>query len=216
MAIAYGFDYIQPLEIPYYQSGALEPVTIRNLRLEDTLIGMGFTQVMNSYLTNENANYLKMGLTPATKEAVSIANSVNSSVSMVRTWILPSLMMDLGKSQHAKMPHKLFELDMAFSVKAGKPVEEYKLAAVVSDPKANLNDIRAAVEELVYLNRIEIKVARCRHESFIEGRCGEIIINGVSAGFFGEIHPKVLKEFSIEEPVAAFEINLGSIIGNNR
>ncbi len=208
IAIAYGYDYIQPMELPYYQPGSLEQVTIRNRSLENALIGMGCTQVMNSYLTNESINYEKMNIKVETGERVALANSVNSSISMVRTWLLPSLMLNLGRSGHAKMPHKLFELDMAFTVKSGKPVEQYHLAAAISDPKANLNDIKAVIEELMYLNGVKYSFAKYSHKSFIEGRCGSIKANGKAIGFFGELHPVVLSSFGIEEPVSAFEINL--------
>ena len=60
----------------------------------------------------------------------------------------------------------------------------------------------------MFMNRIKYTVSKCSHSSFIEGRCGEIKVNGKSAGFFGEIHPKVLNNFSIDEPVSAFEMNL--------
>jgi phenylalanyl-tRNA synthetase beta chain len=209
MAIAYGYDYIQPIGLPSYNAGSLESTTLMNRNLESMMTGMGFTQVMNSYLTNLSVNYEKMEVEKNKDEAVTITNSVNSSVSMLRTWLLPSLMGNLSRSQHEKMPHRLFELDMAFSVNASKKVsEEYRIAAVVSDPKANLNDIKAVLEELMYLNRIKYTVSKCSHGSFIEGRCGEIKVDGKSVGFFGEIHPKILNNFSIDEPVSAFEINL--------
>ncbi len=209
IAIAYGYDYIQPIGLPSYNAGSLESTTLKNRNLEGIMAGMGFTQVMNSYLTNPAANYEKMETDRVKDEAVTIANSVNSSISMLRTWLLPSLMGNLSKSQHEKMPHRLFELDMAFSVNAGKRAsEEYRIAAVVSDPKANLNDMKAVLEELMYLNRVKYTVAKSSHSSFIEGRCGEIKVDGRSVGFFGEIHPKVLNNFSIDEPVSAFEINL--------
>ena len=212
IAIAYGYDYIQPIGLPSYNAGSLESTTLKNRNMESMMVGMGFTQVMNSYLTNPSANYEKMDVKRVDGEAVTIANSVNSSISMLRTWLLPSLMGNLSKSQHEEMPHKLFELDMAFSVNAAKKVnEEYRIAAVVSDPKANLNDVKAVLEEIMFMNRIKYTVSKCSHSSFIDGRCGEIKVNGKSAGFFGEIHPKILNNFSIDEPVSAFEMNLHDI-----
>ncbi len=46
---------------------------------------------------------------------------------------------------------------------------------------------------------------------FIEGRTGEIIINNKSAGFIGEIHPKILRNWKIKMPVSIFEINLKEV-----
>lgn len=209
IAIAYGYDYIQPVGLPSYNAGSLESATLRNRNIESIMVGMGFTQAMNSYLTNASVNYEKMGIEHPKGEAVTLANSVNSTISMVRTWLLPSLMGNLSKSQHESMPHRLFELDMAFSVNARKRVSEgYRIAAVISDPKANLNDVKAVLEELMYMNRVNYSVSEFAHGSFIEGRCGKIKVDGRGVGFFGEVHPKILNSFSIDEPVSAFEINL--------
>ncbi len=208
MAVAYGYDYIQPVGIPNYNPGSLESTTTRNRSVEELMAGMGFMQEMNSYLSSEPVNYGNMGIKQPKGEAVTVSNSVNASISMIRTWLLPSLMNNLSKSQHERMPHRLFELDMAFRVASGKVSEHYHLAAVISDPKANLNDIKAVIEELMYANRIKYTVSKSTHGSFIEGRCGEIKVGGKSIGFFGELHPEVLSSFSIDEPVSAFEIDM--------
>jgi phenylalanyl-tRNA synthetase beta chain len=50
------------------------------------------------------------------------------------------------------------------------------------------------------------------HSSFIEGRVGTVTVNGVSVGVIGEIHPLVLEAWKLENPVAAFEINMNKII----
>jgi phenylalanyl-tRNA synthetase beta chain len=46
------------------------------------------------------------------------------------------------------------------------------------------------------------------HESFIAGRCGQIVIDGKKKGIFGEISPKVLENWGLEMPVTAFELSL--------
>ena len=50
------------------------------------------------------------------------------------------------------------------------------------------------------------------HPSFIEGRVGAAIVNGVNAGVLGEVNPQVLEAWKLENPTAAFEINMQKII----
>ena len=52
------------------------------------------------------------------------------------------------------------------------------------------------------------KLQKGSHTSFIEGRAAEIFVKNKSIGFIGEIHPKILKNWQLEMPVAGFEINL--------
>jgi phenylalanyl-tRNA synthetase beta chain len=54
----------------------------------------------------------------------------------------------------------------------------------------------------------DYSIKEAKHASLIEGRQASIVIAGQEIGFFGEIHPQVLNNFGIEEPVTAFEINI--------
>ncbi len=46
---------------------------------------------------------------------------------------------------------------------------------------------------------------------YIEGRSAEILVNGVSIGVIGEVHPQVLENFGLLVPVANFEIDLNKL-----
>ena len=57
----------------------------------------------------------------------------------------------------------------------------------------------------------ELKEANNFPQHFIDGRIAEIILEGKSIGFLGEIHPKILKNWKIKMPVALFEINIEEV-----
>ena len=59
---------------------------------------------------------------------------------------------------------------------------------------------------------VKWQLKETNHPSFIEGRVGTAIVNGVNVGVLGEVHPQVLESWKLENPVAAFEINMHSII----
>ena len=50
------------------------------------------------------------------------------------------------------------------------------------------------------------------HPSFIEGRVGKIEVNNAEVGIVGEINPAVLNNWKLENPVAAFEIQIQRIL----
>ena len=58
------------------------------------------------------------------------------------------------------------------------------------------------------------QIEKTNHSSFIKGRVGAAIVNSVNVGVLGEIHPQVLEAWKLENPVAAFEININEIIRN--
>ncbi|MDE1870409.1 MAG: phenylalanine--tRNA ligase subunit beta [Candidatus Micrarchaeota archaeon] len=207
IAIAYGYDYIQPVPIFSEQIGELESTTKRNMKISEVMVGMGFSEMMNSFLTSDNLNFEKMRLPKDAKGSIRVKAAKVQQLTMLRTSLLPSLLKNLGMSVHEKMPQKIFELDMAFNL--GKSVDETQnVAAVLTDPKANFNQIKAIVEGLLQSIGVEYKIKEILHSSFIEGRSASIILNGKGIGVFGEIHPEVLNNFGIEEPTVAFELSL--------
>jgi phenylalanyl-tRNA synthetase beta chain len=47
---------------------------------------------------------------------------------------------------------------------------------------------------------------------FIEGRCSNIILNEKNIGIIGEITPVAVENFKLRVPVAAFELNMSSLL----
>ena len=209
VAIAYGYDYIRPVQLESATPGAPEAKSVSHARIREAALGLGYCEMLNSYLTNERKNFGMMGIKDM--DAIKLSNPKTEVATMMRTWLIPSLLECLGKSAHDRMPQRLFELDMAFELSGGKPVEGYRLAAVSCGAKANFNDMKADVEALGRVLGIDIKVKAAAHESFIEGRCAQAMLDGRRIGIFGEVHPRVTVEFGIEEPVLAMEIELDPI-----
>ncbi len=206
LAIAYGYDYINPVPIYYSQPGELEQETRFNRTVAEAMIGLGFSEFANSYLTNEDFNFDR----PRIKRdgsAVVIKNPKTEAITIMRTWSIPSVLRNLAASANDRMPQDIFELDMVFRVDKRTAVESYHLAAASMDPKANFNVMKAAVEGLLYALDVKYEIEAHSHGSFIDGRCAAVKVGGKAIGFFGEIHPEVLKNFGIEEAVTAFEID---------
>jgi len=58
----------------------------------------------------------------------------------------------------------------------------------------------------------DFKVKPGNNTSYIDGRYGDIFLNGAKIGEIGEINPEVLLKFKLEFPIAAMEINLHTFI----
>jgi phenylalanyl-tRNA synthetase beta chain len=58
------------------------------------------------------------------------------------------------------------------------------------------------------------KIKAITHPSFIDGRIGEAIADGVPVGFLGEINPQVLMMWKLENPIVAFELNVQKILAS--
>ena len=78
---------------------------------------------------------------------------------------------------------------------------------------ADFSEAYAGIDAVTSELSLKYTVKESDDPAFIEGRRGDIMIDGTKMGVFGEIHPLVLNAFEIEHPVAAFEINLRGVPG---
>ncbi len=212
IAIAYGYDRIVPLPLIGYAQGAPNSAVERTCRLAEFVVGLGFTEAMNNYLTNEGLNFKSMMLKFDPDDVVKVSYAKTENITMLRTNILHGLLQDLSISKGERMPQRLFETGSVFSVKAGKPIEGGHLALVSEHSRANFAEMRAFVEAALKHMRVEdYALEESGYASLWEGRRAEIKVRGRSIGHFGEVHPQVLENFEIEEPVVAAEIDIDQV-----
>jgi len=86
------------------------------------------------------------------------------------------------------------------------------VAGVSSHPTANFTEIKSIAEALLSnlgVKRWEAKATK--HPSFLQGRIAAVHVKRRKVGVLGEIHPEVISNFELENPVGAFEIDLEEI-----
>ncbi len=211
IAIAYGYGNITAKPIEGNFEGGEDRIKKHINEISTFIVGLGFSEVVNTYLTNEKLNFENMQIDRAVKKnTISILNAKTEAITMLRTDLLPGILSNLGASLTEKMPQKLFEIGSVFSLEAGNKVQEQlRLAFASEHAKANFSEIKASVDSLLKLMGInDINFKEEKSSMFIEGRCAAAMSGNKKIGTFGELHPKVLKAFGIEEPTVAAEITI--------
>lgn len=207
VAIAFGYDKIQPLPILGVADGLAQETTEEENRIAIGMVGQGYTEAINSILTNETANFGNMQHEYKEGAYVQIADAKTELITMVRSDILPGLLQNLGISTTERMPQRLFEIGRVFALEGNNVKESVRLAFVSEHSKANFAEMRSAVEGILKLAGVEdYKIERHSDPSYIEGRCAKVTPKDAGIGVFGELHPKVLESFGLEEPVVAAEL----------
>ncbi len=206
IAIAYGYDKIMPLAISGIVSGLENSDVEYENKIARLMVGLGYTEAINSMLTSEKVNFDNLLHKYTNDDHVSIADSKTSMISMLRTSLLPGLLQNLGISGMATMPQRLFEIGRCFSLKGDTPKEDKRASFVSVHAKANFAEAKSAVSAMLSSMGMEYTISQHKDPSFIEGRCAKAVSKGKEVCVFGEIHPNVLKNFGIEEPVVAAEM----------
>jgi len=209
VAIAYGYHLMEPEidDIVFY--GSQHPVFRMQNKCREILIGLGFIEMVSYTLVSRNWHYSKMR---TEGNPIELLNPVSSEFNIFRDSIVPSLINILQKNKPHSLPQKIFEVgdisrrDDSLETKASR---EIFLSGAIIHPKMNFVEIKSNVEAILKaLGVKKYKLQSASHPSFFDGRCAKIMVKGSKIGIFGEIHPEVLTNFELENPVGAFEIEV--------
>lgn len=210
VAIGYGYYRLEPKIPATITVGEKHPVNKLAETARQIMTGLGFLEVMNFTLTNERIHYEFMRLKP--KNPVRLANPVSAEYAIMREMLLPGLLKNLAENKHESYPQRLFEVsDVARVNRRLETMCERRLhlAAVTCHSMANYTEIRAFCEALLAnMGTANWQIREAKHPSFLQGRTAAIQVNDKEVGVLGEIHPQVLNNFGVENPTAAFEIDL--------
>jgi phenylalanyl-tRNA synthetase beta chain len=178
--------------------------------IREVMIGLGFQEIMSLMLTNEEAHYEKMN--QPEEDHVQVARPITIDRTMIRTSLINSLMEFLEDNKHEDLPQKIFEIgDVLYldETKENKTVSSKKLAALICHSTANFTEIKSVVTSVLSNLGYSMEISDSENKTFIEGRVADVegeSQSGTIKGFFGEVSPEVITNFTLDYPVIAFEI----------
>jgi phenylalanyl-tRNA synthetase beta chain len=216
IAIAYGYNNITPNwhELPTRGKAKPDQYLINHTR--DLIIGLGYQETLNTTLTNQETLFNKMNTIQQQTPHIEISNPKVATMTCLRNTLLPGLMEFLSNNQSVEFPQKIYEQGKTTQpnpANENKIQEEEHLSAITTHPTAGFSEIKSTLDSLLSNLGIQWQIEPTIHPTFIEGRTGKIIIdNNQEIGIIGEINPQVLENWKLENPAAAFEINLQKII----
>jgi phenylalanyl-tRNA synthetase beta chain len=215
VAIAYGYNDIEPLWRELPTTGGERPEQRMIDVAREFMVGLGYQEILTYMLTNPESLFDKMNREKT--RVVEIANPKVVTMTCLRNWLLPSLMEFLGNNQSVEFPQRIFELgEVTFldETRETKTRDEEWLAAATTHPTASFSEIKSALDAFFMNLGVEWQIKETSHPSFIAGRVGTAVVGNTAVGVLGEVHPQVLEAWKLENPVAAFEINMQEVVKN--
>jgi phenylalanyl-tRNA synthetase beta chain len=225
----HGFNDLEPHYPDVSTVGGCHDRTLLEDSVRETLVGLGFEDMLNFYLANERECFDRMNVDStdipsetATNDdsptgiapPVGIKEPYSEDYTTVRTWALPSLMMVLENNTHRAYPQDLSEIGLAAHVdepEETKVHERRTVAAVLARTDASYEDAKARLQTVARAFDKDLQTPPTSHPSFIDGRTAAVVLDGESAGIIGELHPRVIVEHDLEVPVVAFEFDLEAL-----
>jgi phenylalanyl-tRNA synthetase beta chain len=208
VAIAYGYENFAVEVPPTFSIGTEHPANAIAGQARAILAGLGYLEMMPFTLTNERVlcDQVQRPRAPAT---LHLMHPISEEYTVVRTDIVPLLLEMLQVNRHRELPQRLFATgDVIADLRTTQ-----RLAFVSTHAGADFSEAYAHADAVLRELGIPYSAEVSDDAAFIEGRRADIIVGGKKAGVFGEIHPAVLTAFELEQPVAAFELDLRAVPG---
>ena len=217
----YGYDNVVPT-LPKTSLStvkrAREVTAVDSIR--QFLVNTGFSEAINySFISLDS-------VAPFSSEKITkIMNPLTEDQSVMRPSLIPSLISNLKQNiNHRNYDLKIFEINTVFSesreeanqIDEGKRVAgllsgmRYHESWNLSKDKVDFYDVKGIVENLLEeLNIREYTFTQKNDISYIHPRKkASIVVNNNEIGCLGEIHPNVLYESGIKQPVFIFDFDL--------
>ncbi len=210
IAIAYGYENFVP-EIPKISTiGEEKPREIIKRKIAEILSGLGLLETSSFHLSMKENQFRKMNNQSEEAKAILIKES-KTDYNILRNDLTHYMLRIFSENVDSEYPQRIFEIGKVFSQEKNDITEKENLSIAITP--GNFTELRQILE---YLGRMIDKKIAFKESSefplhFIEGRVAEILINSKKAGYIGEIHPKILKNWKLKMPVALLEISLDGI-----
>jgi len=203
VAVGYGYDKFETDFPKALTFGRTLPNYGLYENFRKIMIGLGFNEVTTFTISNEEDEFIKMGLDISNR--IEINNPIGEDYSCLRTSLIPSLLKILNENKHHPLPQQIFELGIIVN-KDSK--NQNNLAFVKIDAKASFTECKSFVDAIMRDCGMKYEIKDYSHPGFVKGRCASIIYKNRKIGLFGELHPKTITNFELEHPIISFEINI--------
>jgi len=207
IAIAYGYENFQE-EIPKVATIAEESKTEKFIRrTANLLVGLDLLETNTYHLMSKDELNTKMCLELLPIELENAPADYNC----LRNWMTPSLMKVLSENKHNDYPQKIFEIGTVFIMDETQETnvkEQKRLTVLTTNTKADYTEAKQILDYFMKALNLKYVIEETEHDSFIAGRVGRVLVDGIKVAYIGEIHPQVLDNWKLEMPTAGFEINI--------
>ncbi len=212
VAISRGYNSFVPMMPSQFTVGSLSSLERLSDRVRELMVGFGFQEVISNILMPKADLLDRMGLE---EKVVEVDNSISQQFSVLRQWIIPSLLKVEAASSKSFYPHRIFE---AGEVAAYDPDSDMgsrtvlRLAGLIAHPTASFSEMHSFLEMLFYYLGRDYSLEPIHHGSFIPGRVGRVRVQDREIGLIGELHPQVQENWAISMPSSVFELALDSLL----
>jgi phenylalanyl-tRNA synthetase beta chain len=225
LAISYGYNNITKKITPTNCYGRQQPYNkLADLFRHEMAMG-GYVEFLTMALLSEKDLYTNMLKKPDDLSA-KIFYSSCKEFEYMRSSLIPGILKSVEANKANQLPYRIFEISDVVLIDKNNEVgaaNRRKLCFAYANTVSSMEIVQGMVDllmkkiGLVFQEKDDVKkrytIKPSNDPAFFEDRQAEIIIqDNIKIGIYGIVHPKVLKNFNIKNPVTLCDLDFQTIM----
>jgi phenylalanyl-tRNA synthetase beta chain len=240
MAIAYGYNNLHTQVPHTHGGASEQPLNHLTDLLRVSIANAGWTEAYNWALISQKENFDFLRHVPLSEALVNpqeyspnlrparLGNAKTKEFEIVRTTLLAGVLKCLASNKQLPLPIKIFEIGDVVAMDPSMEVGARNLrriCAIHAGQTGEFAKLHGLLDQVMFQLKCEPSHVKADNPNsknrawmlspsqdpgFFPGRQAHIVVEGVSIGVIGELHPEVVssKGFDINMAVSAFEMNM--------
>lgn len=211
IAIGFGYENLpEQMSSVHLDSLPLKSAQL-NRRIRASLRALGLQEIQSLTLSNSR-NQFERTRWKEKGEVTNIANPISQEHTILRQYILPSLLQILSANRHQELPQRIYELGHVVSDSKNKYVFSWSCAEVGGGFSEAKGYVQSIMRDLgITTDKILFEPVKNGVGPWLAGRGARIIVQGIEIGQFGEIDPIVSEKYGLKTPIHAGEFDIKEI-----
>jgi len=215
----FGYDNIPAAPSAHVQHMLPDPERERSRhQVKRALVDLGWQEIVTFGFVS---SLTEAALDPAV-QPVRVQNPIAGHLDVMRTTLLPGLIETLRINVNRKAPRaRLFELGRTFQHDGAGFAQPMRIGGLAYGPAlpeqwglrthdADVYDVKGDLEALAAPAALTTRAAP--HPALHPGRSARIMLDGVEAGWMGELHPRLVAHFDLPKPPVVFELEVAPLL----
>ncbi len=183
-------------------------------KLKRVLCGMGIYEgISYSFITPKAFDMLCLAEDDSRRNAIKLLNPLGEDLSVMRTTLVHSMIQSMANNLSKSVNKgRIFEIARTYIPKEfpieNQPNEIENLVIGLFGDSEDFFTTKGVVENILKVFNVDAKYVRASETYLHDGRSANIVCGKNVIGKFGEVHPKVLANYEIDQRVYVIEIEL--------
>ena len=225
LAISYGYNNIKKQLTKTKTHGMQQPYNKLSDLFRNEMAMGGYVEFLTMALLSHKDMFTNLLKDKKDDKTIQILYSKSKEFEYIRSSLIPGILKSIEGNKANQLPYKIFEIsDVVLADENNEvgAVNRRKLCFAYTNTSSAMEIIQGMVDLL--MKKIGLvfnsdkkeknyRIEKSKNKIFFEDRQAQIfILNDIKVGIYGIIHPKVIKNFGIKNPVTLCEIDLQLIM----